>query len=363
MLASARSPKPELGAELEAELAHRAPRDEGVDAQPAGAVVGVQAVDVEVAAEVVERHAGRRRALPVDALPVVRVAAEHVVPVVAAPVVVLAPVRVDLELRDVAAPVGDAELAVAGPAAEVRLDARPLLDRPVRAVRHRAGDRQVLQRRAGVAAAGVAERPPVGDLRAPAAGVVELQPQARHVDRAVREHAVHAAARAVRDERDVDALRRAQRLERHAPGVAVDEGRGAGGAATASTRASASSGRRRVRTTIASASQRPRGRHPTAGDPRHSCVKGLLASGRGHRRGRSPLLPARAPARQGAAVPDRGRAAGRAAARPQRGAVRADAVRAAPRSTPPSGSSTATRTRAATRSRRRWPPTTASTPR
>ena len=119
---------------------------------------------------------------------------------------------------------------------------------------------------------------------------------------------VHPAAGAVGEQRDVDALRGAQRLERHAPRVAVDEGRGAGGA-----RDGEHEGQREQREesrahTIASASARSEGRHPTSGGGRPVDLRERLANfGRGHRRGRSPLLPARPPARQGAAVPDRGR--------------------------------------------------------
>ena len=152
-------------------------RDRGV-VLPAGAVIRVERVDGDVARPLVA-HGRGRRPRPEDRLAAVEQPAEQSLG--RAPV---RPVPVDLEPRELAAPVRDVELDAAllrrprreAPHRQVPL---PRLQRPVRPVGRLAADDEERQRRAVVAAAAVAERAPVVRVLAalPAAGVVHLEPR------------------------------------------------------------------------------------------------------------------------------------------------------------------------------------------
>ena len=112
--------------EAVAEDARRLVREERALAPPAGAVAGIERVEVQVPAVRIERRADARRTEAVYRLTLVRVAAEHVLEAA-----VVRPVEPDLDRRQVTRPVGRVELRVGAVTAVIRLQTLPALERPV----------------------------------------------------------------------------------------------------------------------------------------------------------------------------------------------------------------------------------------
>ena len=173
-------------------------RQEAVDPTPGRPL---EVVDVDVAALLV---AGARPAAchfkPKTGLVVEREAAPQVLVLA-----VVAVVGLDLQLADVAAPVRDVELCRRTVAAVVLPQARPLLERPVRAVGGVASSDLEGQLRARVRLAAVGEALVVGHLALPAARVVATE-LLGPVDGAPVEDVALDAVRGVGDERDVLAV-------------------------------------------------------------------------------------------------------------------------------------------------------------
>ena len=131
--------------EAVAEGAGRAVGEDARLAPPAGAVDRVERVDIDVAAVAVARVAVARRAEAVHGLAEVAEPAEEALPGAA-----VGPVRVDLELRQVPAPVREVELVrgllrLPRIEAEQRQATLPRLQRPVGAVGRLAGGDEVRQ--------------------------------------------------------------------------------------------------------------------------------------------------------------------------------------------------------------------------
>src|SRR4029079_16054453 len=161
--------------EAVAEHPGRSVRDERVLAQPALAVARVVRVEEEHTAVAVRRRADPRGAEAADSFAHVRVLAEDLLETAA-----VDPVGVDVELREVARPVGEVQppgLLRLHPRreAEVRQRGLPALERPVRAVRRLAAGHEPRELGTVVGAARVLEGLPRLAVMQPAARVVELE--------------------------------------------------------------------------------------------------------------------------------------------------------------------------------------------